>query len=158
MQLLTQTSALSRTPRHMRILRATFALSLSLAALSGRAVAQSANAPDVAATESAIARTTAVAPLPGSLAAPSGPVAAGAAVGTSVMLNQRAVGLTRRVASDSTAPAPMMRRETSRTNTALMIVGAAAVILGAAVGDDAGTVLIIGGAGIGLYGLYRFLN
>lgn len=68
--------------------------------------------------------------------------------------------LSRRPAGDSTAPAPLMRRQDSnRANTALMIVGAAAILVGAIVeDDDASTVLIVGGAGIGLLGLYRFLN
>jgi hypothetical protein len=39
-----------------------------------------------------------------------------------------------------------------------MIVGGAAIITGALIGDDAGTVIIIGGAGVGLYGLYLFLR
>jgi len=39
-----------------------------------------------------------------------------------------------------------------------MIVGGAAVLVGAIAGDDAGTILIIGGAGFGLYGLYMYLT
>ena len=45
-----------------------------------------------------------------------------------------------------------------RTSEILMIVGGAAIITGAIIGDDAGTVIIIGGAGVGLYGLYLFLQ
>ena len=41
-----------------------------------------------------------------------------------------------------------------REGRALALVGAAAVIAGILIGDDAGTVIAIGGAGIGLYGLY----
>lgn len=37
---------------------------------------------------------------------------------------------------------------------AFALVGAAAVIAGILIGDDAGTVIAIGGAGLGLYGLY----
>jgi hypothetical protein len=37
---------------------------------------------------------------------------------------------------------------------AVMIVGGAAVVLGALVGGDAGTGLVIGGVGLGLFGLY----
>lgn len=78
----------------------------------------------------------------------------------SMLLDRRAAGLTRVVSDETTREAPMPRQDNdnSRTNTALMIVGAAAVVLGAAIGDEAGTVLIIGGAGIGLFGLYRWLN
>lgn len=79
------------------------------------------------------------------------PAAASVAVAT------RGVALSRRVQRDSVAPV-LRQEDSNRTNTALMVVGAAAVLVGAAVGDDAGTILIIGGAGIGLFGLYRFLN
>jgi len=41
-----------------------------------------------------------------------------------------------------------------REGRALALVGAAAVIAGLLIGDDAGTVFIVGGAGLGLYGLY----
>jgi hypothetical protein len=34
----------------------------------------------------------------------------------------------------------------------------AALVLGAVIGDDAGTIVMLGGAGIGLYGLYLFLT
>jgi hypothetical protein len=40
----------------------------------------------------------------------------------------------------------------------LMIVGGATFLVGAVIGDDAGTIIMIGGAAIGLYGLYRFLQ
>lgn len=41
---------------------------------------------------------------------------------------------------------------------ALMIVGAAALITGAIIGDDPGTIIMVGGAVIGLYGLYQYLQ
>ena len=40
----------------------------------------------------------------------------------------------------------------------LMIVGGAAFIAGAIIGDDAGTVMMVAGAGVGLYGLYLYLH
>ena len=40
----------------------------------------------------------------------------------------------------------------------LMIVGGAAFLAGAVIGDDAGTLIMIGGAGIGLWGLYLYLQ
>ena len=40
----------------------------------------------------------------------------------------------------------------------LMIVGGAAFVAGALIGDDAGTVLMVAGAGVGLYGLYLYLR
>ena len=41
-----------------------------------------------------------------------------------------------------------------REGRAFALVGGAAVIAGVLIGDDAGTVIAIGGAAIGLYGLY----
>jgi hypothetical protein len=37
---------------------------------------------------------------------------------------------------------------------AIALVGGAAVITGILIGGDAGTVIAVGGAGLGLYGLY----
>ena len=41
---------------------------------------------------------------------------------------------------------------------ALMVVGGAAIILGAVIGGDAGTLFMIGGAVAGLIGLYQYLQ
>jgi hypothetical protein len=41
---------------------------------------------------------------------------------------------------------------------ALMVVGAAALITGAIIGGDPGTIIMVGGAVIGLYGLYQYLQ
>lgn len=41
---------------------------------------------------------------------------------------------------------------------ALMVVGAAALITGAIIGGDPGTIIMVGGAVIGLYGLYEYLQ
>ena len=54
--------------------------------------------------------------------------------------------------------APRLPQSSNRTNTALMLVGLATILVGTIVDDDAGTVLILSGAGIGLYGLYRWLQ
>lgn len=49
------------------------------------------------------------------------------------------------------------RRFTSRAPGAtLMIIGASALVAGILVGGDAGTLLIIGGIGVGAYGVYLF--
>lgn len=39
-----------------------------------------------------------------------------------------------------------------------MIVGGAILLAGAIIGGDAGTIIMIGGAGIGIYGLYLYLQ
>jgi hypothetical protein len=40
----------------------------------------------------------------------------------------------------------------------LMILGGAALLAGLIIGDDAGTVIAVGGAVVGLYGLYVYLG
>ena len=44
------------------------------------------------------------------------------------------------------------------TNVALMVVGGAALIVGAVIGGTAGVLIAIAGAAIGLYGLYYFIQ
>ena len=41
---------------------------------------------------------------------------------------------------------------------ALMIVGGAAILAGAIIGDDAGGIIMVGGAVVGLIGLYEYLQ
>jgi hypothetical protein len=41
---------------------------------------------------------------------------------------------------------------------ALMIVGGAAILIGAIIGNDAGAFFMVGGAVVGLYGLYKYLQ
>ncbi|MBA3889222.1 MAG: hypothetical protein H0X64_01715 [Gemmatimonadaceae bacterium] len=41
---------------------------------------------------------------------------------------------------------------------ALMFVGLATLIAGAVIGDEAGTIIMVAGAGIGLWGLYQYLK
>jgi hypothetical protein len=45
-----------------------------------------------------------------------------------------------------------------RDGKVYMIVGGAAFLAGALIGDDAGTIIMIGGAGVGIYGLYLYLQ
>lgn len=55
---------------------------------------------------------------------------------------------------------PAVNREAShigrREGRALAIVGGAAVLAGVLIGDTGGTVIAIGGAAVGLYGLYEW--
>jgi hypothetical protein len=86
----------------------------------------------------ATAPPPALAPLPGSLAPTLAATRAGFTVDDARPLTVNA------------SAARMGRRE----GRALALVGGAAVIAGLLIGDDAGTIIAIGGAGIGLYGLY----
>lgn len=75
-------------------------------------------------------------------AAPAGPTLDGATAGF-------------HRASTQTTHAPVTVAATHSSNsTALMIVGGAAFLAGAVIGGDAGTIIMIGGAAVGLYGLY----
>lgn len=56
------------------------------------------------------------------------------------------------------APPVLQNRSSNRNAVALMIVGGAALVVGAVIGDDAGTLVMLGGAAVGLYGLYMFLT
>ena len=62
------------------------------------------------------------------------------------------------------APLPAPTTEQARGNAglgqseAMMIVGGAAILVGAIVGGNAGDVFMIGGAVVGLYGLYKYLQ
>ena len=60
----------------------------------------------------------------------------------------------------TSAPLPALQRRTATQNRGmtLMIVGGAALIGGLVIGDDAGTLIAIGGLGIGLYGLYLYVQ
>ena len=75
-----------------------------------------------------------------------GPTIAKAAVGVHV---DRASAMT---------PAALPKRQEDRKNVAMMIVGGAALIVGAIIGDTPGTIIMVGGAGVGLYGLYKYLE
>lgn len=59
---------------------------------------------------------------------------------------------------DSLATSMQRRRQTGGKSVALMIVGGAAVVLGAVIGDDVGTLFMIGGAVALLIGLYQYLQ
>lgn len=55
-------------------------------------------------------------------------------------------------------PAPQRMTRTQSRGMTFMIVGAAALIGGLVIGDDAGTLIAIGGLGVGLYGLYLYVQ
>ena len=59
--------------------------------------------------------------------------------------------------TDRSAPAASVTNHHSQAS-ALMIVGGIAVLAGIITGGSAGPLLILGGAGVGLYGLYLYLQ
>jgi hypothetical protein len=64
-----------------------------------------------------------------------------------------------RVDARATAqPAPAAAVARVGRNPAMMIVGGAALIVGAVIGGDAGTIVMVGGALVGLVGLWNYLR
>ena len=55
-------------------------------------------------------------------------------------------------------PSPVHYAARLTRDQQFMIIGGAIFLVGAIIGDDAGTVIMIGGAGLGLYGLYLYLD
>jgi hypothetical protein len=66
--------------------------------------------------------------------------------------------LSPRLSSVTPMDANVMRRPARGSGVGLMILGGAALVTGLIIGDDAGTVIAVGGAIIGLYGLYVYLG
>jgi hypothetical protein len=62
-----------------------------------------------------------------------------------------------KVDASTKATVAQIRRHEGQ-DVALMVVGVGAMIVGAIVGDTAGTIIIIGGAGMALFGLYHYLE
>lgn len=62
--------------------------------------------------------------------------------------------------AEATGPLRMMpaQRANMGQAKALMIVGAAAFVAGAIIGDTPGTIIMVGGAAVGLIGLYEYLQ
>lgn len=96
------------------------------------------------------------APVPASVPATSSSAAASASPASAV----RAVPVGVQASTDANRPLVVNAdtRVGAGQNVALMGVGAAALVIGAVVGGTGGTLLAVGGAVVGLYGLYRFLQ
>jgi hypothetical protein len=69
-----------------------------------------------------------------------------------------AAALSPRRATSISKDVNAMRRPSRGSGVGLMILGGAALVTGLIIGDDAGTVIAVGGALIGLYGLYVYLG
>ncbi|MBM4194845.1 MAG: hypothetical protein FJ202_10770 [Gemmatimonadetes bacterium] len=71
------------------------------------------------------------------------------------MTSAATVGIVRK----APAPAPLAPKQLDTPqNRAMMIVGGAAFIAGAIIRDTPGQIVMIGGAGLGLWGLYQYLQ
>ena len=83
------------------------------------------------------------------------PAFARAAAGPSIAVASAAYAP---AATAAPTAAPQRRTSTQNRGMTFMIVGGAALIGGLVIGDDAGTLIAIGGLGIGLYGLYLYVQ
>jgi hypothetical protein len=93
------------------------------------------------------------------LAAPAAPAAAAPAAPMVTAAPAALIAPARATAELGQEQAALQARANGFSqNQILMIVGGAALLTGLIIGDDAGTVLAVGGAGVGLYGLYRYLQ
>src|SRR5688500_4320319 len=111
-------------------------------------VAQTATSSSATTTSSAAMATGAV-PTPDVAAPSAGPTNAASTVGIRAPAAQR---------SSNSAAAAADPHLGAGQNVALMVVGGAAMIIGAAIGDTAGILLAVGGAVVFLYGLYNFVQ
>jgi hypothetical protein len=84
------------------------------------------------------------------------PVAVEATIATGPSMESAA--LSPRYSSHDVLSTHEMRRPSRGSGVGLMIFGGAALITGLIIGDDAGTVIAVGGALVGLYGLYVYLG
>jgi hypothetical protein len=139
--------------RIARTCAAIVAAQLLLASVPAGLQAQAASDAAVALASSSAAQLTAPVPVeraPVDSTARTSDLLPAGALGSAVALRMRTAG-------SENAPAAVP--QTSRANsTAMMVVGLAAVVAGIVVGDEAGTILVLAGAGIGLYGLYKYLQ
>lgn len=72
-------------------------------------------------------------------------------------LDAAVAGVRLQVADAPRLPAPAVASRTGR-GQAMAIVGGAAFLGGLIIGDDVGTVIAVGGLGVGLYGLWLWLK
>ena len=132
-----------------RILATAIAVLLVSAPLAAQRVPQNAGVPNVVPV-SATAPTPVATPGVALERAPSlAPTRANATVGVRAVERERA---------PAAAPAPLPFREENSRDVAMMIVGGAGLLVGAIVGGKSGTVIMIAGGALGLFGLWQYLK
>lgn len=88
--------------------------------------------------------------------APAAPRVQQAAAGPTVAASR--VGIQQSATLKTPAAPAAEARLGAGQNVALMVVGGAALIIGAIIGGTPGVIIAVTGAAIGLYGLYRFVQ
>jgi hypothetical protein len=101
-------------------------------------------------------QTPAAVQMPDVQAPAESPVAAAPVTATGPTID--AASISPRLHSDAARTTHSMRRPSRGSGVGLMIFGGAALVTGLIIGDDAGTVIAVGGALVGLYGLYVYLG
>lgn len=131
-------------------------IALTLAALVAPAAHAQTGASDSLVTSAVVTRATG---------------AAGTSAAASPVVYATPVAATRGASSEATPEAAFRVARTREVGHAVamqgggrrdgkmyMIIGGAAFLAGAIIGDDAGTIIMIAGAGVGIYGLYLYLQ
>jgi hypothetical protein len=103
-----------------------------------------------------LAAAVVVSPLAGSVAHAQSRDAAGPTVSAASIGARRQVSAEALDARDALASMQVQRGHGQ--DVALMVVGAGAFVAGALVGGDVGPIFMVGGAILGLYGLYLYLK
>jgi hypothetical protein len=135
--------------------RSRIALSATVAALALCVSARTALSQQVIPSPSATSPTVASQAL-----APRTPPAdvAASTRGAGPTVDAARAGVTQESSEELKVSSAAQRRRGLGQPVALMVVGGAALLAGLIIGDDAGTVIAVGGALIGLYGLYEYLQ
>lgn len=89
---------------------------------------------------------------------PASPAPAQTRAAAGPTLSSSAVGIQRTPLTTSKPAAPADARLGAGRNVALMVVGGAALIIGAVIGGTAGVLIAVAGAAVGLFGLYYFVQ
>ena len=132
-----------------RIALTTAATALALTVSARTALAQQVISSPAVATPTAASQALASRTPPADVAAPraAGPT-----------LDAARSGVTQESSNELKVSAAAQRRAGLGQPVALMVVGGAALLTGLIIGGDAGTVIAVGGALVGLYGLYEYLQ
>ena len=137
----------------MKLLPSAWAAAAALCAAATISPLRAAHAQSTGATEGIAAPVGE----PQQRAAAAGPTLASASVAVRATGAEEQQRLAVAASAAPTNALPAQRNSQGKPK-ALMIVGGAAFIAGALIGDTAGTAIMIGGAGVGLYGLYLYLQ
>lgn len=142
----------------MKLLPSAWATAAALCAAATVSPLRAAHAQSATSTGDGIAAPAVEAPQPAApRTAAAGPTLASASVAVRASGAEEQQRLAAAASAVPTNALPAQRHSQGQPK-ALMIVGGAAFIAGALIGDTAGTAIMIGGAGVGLYGLYLYLQ